>query len=100
MSSDTPLIELARITQRYGERERQFVALRDIDLTVNEGEFVALLGPSGCGKSTLLRIIAGLTRPTEGDVLYRGQPLRGVNPHATELPSDGWDLVAVKSSIT
>jgi NitT/TauT family transport system ATP-binding protein len=44
---------------------------------------VCLLGPSGCGKSTLLRIIAGLNYATEGQVTYRGQPLTGVNPHAT-----------------
>jgi NitT/TauT family transport system ATP-binding protein len=50
---------------------------------VSAGEFVALLGPTGCGKTTLLRIITGLNRPAQGEVIYRGEPLRGVNPHAT-----------------
>src|SRR3954464_4979690 len=76
------IVELEHITQRYGTYEREFVAVQDVSLTVDEGEFVALLGPSGCGKSTLLRIISGLNAPREGRGFYRGQPLRGVNPHA------------------
>src|SRR3989475_10656905 len=55
-------------------------ALEDISLTVGADEVVALLGPSGCGKSTILRILAGLIRPSHGDVLYHGQPLQGLNP--------------------
>ncbi len=58
-------------------------AVENVNLAIDEGEFVALLGPSGCGKSTLLRIITGLNQPVEGQVLYRGEPLEGVNPHAT-----------------
>ena len=81
-ASQTRIVQLEHITQRYGTRERQFMAVSDISIGVDEGEFVALLGPSGCGKSTLLRIISGLTRPSEGKVLYRGQAILGVNPHA------------------
>ncbi|ABY36899.1 MAG TPA: nitrate ABC transporter ATP-binding protein [Chloroflexus aurantiacus] len=78
-----PLVEVLRVTQRYGGKDRQFTAIQDVNLTIGDGEFVALLGPSGCGKSTLLRIITGLNRPSEGLVRYRGQALHGVNPHAT-----------------
>jgi NitT/TauT family transport system ATP-binding protein len=54
--------------------------LENIDLAVRPNEIIALLGPSGCGKSTILRILAGLIRPTRGEVLYHGQPLSGLNP--------------------
>lgn len=82
MSANT-LVELRHISQKYGSGERRFTAVEDVNLTIDEGEFVALLGPSGCGKSTLLRIITGLNKPAEGQVIYRGQALRGVNPHAS-----------------
>ncbi|MEF3276039.1 MAG: AAA-associated domain-containing protein [Chloroflexus sp.] len=78
-----PLVELMGVTQRYGRGARQFTAIQDVNLTIVEGEFVALLGPSGCGKSTLLRIITGLNHPSEGLVRYRGRALTGVNPYAT-----------------
>ncbi|MCX7609049.1 MAG: nitrate/sulfonate/bicarbonate ABC transporter ATP-binding protein [Anaerolineales bacterium] len=83
MSVETPLLELKHIHQTYTSGARKFTAVEDVNLTVHEGEYVALLGPSGCGKSTLLRILTGLQKPSEGQVLYRGQVLRGVNPHAT-----------------
>ncbi|WP_299027866.1 nitrate/sulfonate/bicarbonate ABC transporter ATP-binding protein [uncultured Thermanaerothrix sp.] len=83
MTDQKPLLQLIHIQQLYTSGRRRFVAVQDVNLTVNEGEFVALLGPSGCGKSTLLRIITGLQRPSEGQVLYRGIPLEGVNPYAT-----------------
>ena len=56
--------------------------LDDINLTIHEGEFVALLGPSGCGKSTLMRIINGLLPATTGQVFYGGKPTVGANPKA------------------
>ena len=79
----TPLVELKHVQMSYGAGEQLFIAVQDVNLTIYDSEFVALLGPSGCGKSTLLRIITGLQRPSEGRVLYRAQPVRGVNPYAT-----------------
>lgn len=77
------LLELLGVVRSYGQGERRLVAVDKIDLAIHAGEFVCLLGPSGCGKSTLLRIIAGLDFATAGTVLYRGEPLTTVNPHAT-----------------
>ena len=61
----------------YGSAGREVVALAGIDLEVTEGEFVVILGPSGCGKTTLLEIVAGLERPTRGEVVLKGQPING-----------------------
>ncbi|MCS6827416.1 MAG: ABC transporter ATP-binding protein, partial [Caldilinea sp.] len=83
MTNTNTLVELINVEQRYSSGRRTFTAVENVNFTMVEGEFVALLGPSGCGKSTLLRIITGLQKPSSGRVLYRGQPLTGVNPHAT-----------------
>jgi NitT/TauT family transport system ATP-binding protein len=83
MNSSVPLIQVKNVQQMYGSGSRRFVAVENVNLSIEEKEFVALLGPSGCGKSTLLRIITGLQKPSEGQVLYRDKPLTGVNPHAT-----------------
>jgi NitT/TauT family transport system ATP-binding protein len=71
------------VSRYYGKGVKRFMAVRNVSLKIYPGEFVCLLGPSGCGKSTLLRMITGLNPTSEGQVLYKGQPLSGVNPHAT-----------------
>lgn len=81
--SVSPLLDARGVNQMYGSGERRFVAVQNIQLSIHEGEFVALVGPSGCGKSTLLRIITGLNKPSSGVVLYRDNVVSGVNPHAT-----------------
>jgi NitT/TauT family transport system ATP-binding protein len=66
-------IELRNVSKSFGE----FQALSNVNLHIEEGEFVALVGKSGCGKSTLLRIIAGLLQPSQGSVMVAGQPVTG-----------------------
>ncbi len=77
------LLNLEHVCKGYGSNPKQLLAVKDVSLTLKVGEFVSLLGPSGCGKSTLLRIVTGLNTATSGTVEYRGETLKGVNPHAT-----------------
>lgn len=56
-----------------------YTAVRDVSLSVREGEFVSIVGPTGCGKSTILNVVAGLIEPSHGEVLVDGQPLVGRN---------------------
>jgi NitT/TauT family transport system ATP-binding protein len=72
-----PYIEVKDVSQVFRRGGATTHALDRIDLTVTEGEFVAIVGPSGCGKSTLLRIIAGLLRHTSGSVLLDGKEVTG-----------------------
>lgn len=83
LPDSTGLLELKSINKVYGAGGKGFVALKDVNIKINAGEFVSLLGPSGCGKSTLLRIITGLNVASSGAVLYNGRKLTGINPHAT-----------------
>lgn len=70
-------IELSHVSFCYQHHGRAFQALRDIDATIRDGEFVCVLGRSGCGKTTLLRLLAGLERPSQGKIYLDGRPLTG-----------------------
>lgn len=79
-SSSSSKIELCNVTHLYVSSTRAFMAIKGIDLRVEEGEFVCLVGPSGCGKTTILSLIAGLEQPTEGTVLIDNQPVTQTSP--------------------
>ena len=64
-----PIIQLEEVNKEFGKGKKTVAALKDINLEIQQGEFVAVVGPSGCGKSTLLHVMAGLEQPTGGRVL-------------------------------
>ncbi len=69
----TPVVETRALVRRFGRRR----AVAGVDLAINAGECLALFGPNGAGKTTLLRLLAGLLRPTSGEVRLLGAPLKG-----------------------
>lgn len=73
----TALLEITRLDKTFETSKGATQALRDIRLTVKEGEFLTVIGPSGCGKSTLLKIVAGLDTEYAGSVQLAGQPVSG-----------------------
>lgn len=75
-----PLLELTQLGMRYPVATGEFVALKDVNLTVNKGEFISLIGHSGCGKSTVLDLIAGLQMPTDGGVIVSNKEVAGPGP--------------------
>ena len=72
-----PVVEVRGLRKSYESELAPVRALRGVDMTVQPGEFVAMMGPSGCGKSTLLNLIAGLDTPTDGEILVAGESLTG-----------------------
>jgi ABC-type lipoprotein export system ATPase subunit len=72
-ASDAPLLTAKALTREFDEGTVK--ALRGVDFTINQGEFVAITGPSGCGKSTLLQLLGALDRPTSGTLLFRGESI-------------------------
>lgn len=69
------VIEIRNLNLTYESANQSVTALKDIQLTIEDGSFVCVLGPSGCGKTTLLRIIAGFLQPTSGEVYLDGEPI-------------------------
>jgi putative ABC transport system ATP-binding protein len=80
--ANMPLIQAENLTKVYGKGEAAVVALDHVTMSVNPGEFVAVMGPSGCGKSTLLHLLGGLDRPTEGSVTIDGKSLSSLSDDA------------------
>src|SRR5207244_5304748 len=77
----TYAIELRDVTKRFlTPAGKAYTAIRDINLAVAPGEFVAVVGPTGCGKSTTLGLISGLERPSAGSVEVMGEPAQGIDP--------------------
>ena len=70
------VLSARRVRKRFRLREGEILALKELDLDVQENEFICIVGPSGCGKSTFLRMAAGLEPVSEGEILYRGQPVK------------------------
>jgi len=79
------VLEVKSVRQGFEKNSGELLVLDNVDVTLHDGEIVALLGRSGSGKSTLLRIIAGLIKPSAGEVIYRGEPIKG--------PADGVAMV-------
>jgi putative ABC transport system ATP-binding protein len=75
-----PIIELQDVSKLYGFGDATTLALDEINLSINEGEFVAVMGPSGCGKSTLMNMIGLLDRPTHGTYTLQGRPVERLRP--------------------
>jgi putative ABC transport system ATP-binding protein len=72
----TPRLECRKLSKRLASGSREIALLTDVDLAVAPGEFVAVVGPSGSGKSTLLGLLAGLDRPSSGEVLIDGRAIQ------------------------
>ena len=73
------LLRAEHLTKTYGKDENVVAALNDVSLSIEKGEFVAIIGPSGSGKSTLLHTLGGVDRPTSGNVIMNGQNVYAQN---------------------
>ncbi len=77
-----PVLKTENLTKRFGSGSTAVTALNGVNISIEPGEFVAVMGPSGCGKSTLLHLLGGLDRPTSGRVLLEGADLSTLNDTA------------------
>ena len=79
------IIQTIGVEKNYGHGDAKVLALRGIDLTINRGEFLAIVGTSGSGKSTLLHILGGLDQPTKGEVKVHGKNIEKLNDEALTI---------------
>jgi len=80
MAKNSPIIELVNLQKTYSSPAGDYQALKGIDLTINSGEFVAIMGPSGSGKSTLMHIMGALDSPTSGTYKFKGRDISRYTP--------------------
>mgnify|MGYP000851008783 FL=1 len=73
-------IQLDNVGMQFNTKRGPFIALRDVDLHIQKGEFVSIIGHSGCGKSTVLNLVAGLLDATAGTLLCAGREITGPGP--------------------
>lgn len=85
-ASVPPALDVVNVHASFRERRRRLPVLNGLSLTVEQGEFVAIVGPSGCGKSTLFHIIGGLLKPQEGQVLMNGKSVTGQRGNISYMP--------------
>jgi len=83
---EQPLVQVKDIVVKYHSPDGETTALENISLDVYQGQFISIVGPSGCGKSTLLNVIAGLLKPTQGEVVINGRPVEGVSTSVGYMP--------------
>jgi len=76
------MLEIKNVSKIYGEGRTKVVALNNVSLQVDKGDFIAIMGPSGSGKSTLLNIIGGLDRPSSGEVILEGKRIDDLDENA------------------
>ncbi|MCP5072137.1 MAG: ABC transporter ATP-binding protein [Rhodobacteraceae bacterium] len=79
---NTPLVVFDNVQKHFGD----FVAVKEMNFEIREGEFLAIMGPSGCGKTTTLRMLAGLEAPTAGEIRLNGRVMNDVRPHERDTP--------------
>ncbi len=96
MQSSAAAVELRGVTCRFaGSGGGVYTAVSDVDLRIEDGEFVSVVGPTGCGKSTLLNVAAGLLEPSEGEISVYGAPAdRDQSPGRLPVSGRGADAVA------
>ncbi len=80
-----PILSIRNVSKSFSQDGSKLKALNNITFDVQEHEFICIIGQSGCGKSTFLRIIAGLERPTSGEVLFKGKPIEGPDPRKATM---------------
>jgi NitT/TauT family transport system ATP-binding protein len=78
MTANSPKLEIRDLQVKYNVKDDNSMALDQVNLTIENGEFVSVVGPSGCGKSTLLKVVSGLLQPSAGTVRLDGKPIIGI----------------------
>ena len=76
LTNSNNILVIKNLTKIYHSKDGETLAIKDLNLSINEGEFIAIVGPSGCGKSTLLSILCNLEKKSEGEILFPKKALK------------------------